>query len=189
MSFRSGDAIALRQFFRGRMWWATACVVVEDTPEVLALWLPPGSETMRVVEGGLFDDDWELVPVPLGEPILRLTRGRAAHSILHFRHPDGSHRGWYVNLEEPLRRTGLGFDFDDWLLDLWRLPNGEWRMLDEDELEGAVARGLVSAAVSASARAEAERVMEADDFPTGWEDFEPDPSWPAPRLPPGWDSV
>lgn len=187
MYFRSGDEIVLRQFFRGRIWWATACVVIEDAPELLALWLPQGSETMRVVEGDLFDDDWELAPIPLEEPILRLTRRPAAHSILHFRRPDGTHRGWYVNLEAPLRRTALGFDFDDWLLDLWRLPAGEWRWLDEDEVAAAADRGLLAPEIAEAARAEAQRVIAADDFPTGWEDFEPDPSSPVPRLRGGWD--
>jgi predicted RNA-binding protein associated with RNAse of E/G family len=188
MYFDSGETILLRQFFRGRVWWATACLVVEDTPAQLVLWLPRGSETMRVT-GGLFDDEWDLVPAPLRQPILRLTRGAVAHSVLHFRHPNGTHRGWYVNFEEPLRRTAQGFDFEDWLLDLWRLPNGTWRLLDEDELEEAVKRGVVSPTVASAARAEADRVIAADDFPTGWEDFAADPSWPIPRLPPDWDAL
>jgi len=26
-------------------------------------------------------------------------------------------------------------------------------------------------------------------WPTGWEDFQPNPSWPLPELPPGWDAA
>ena len=33
------------------------------------------------------------------------------------------------------------------------------------------------------------RVLEEWPFPTGWEDWRPDPSWPIPQLPDGWDRV
>jgi hypothetical protein len=42
---------------------------------------------------------------------------------------------------------------------------------------------------AASARAEGERVLAAWPFPTGWEDFRPDPRWELPQLPAGWDVV
>jgi hypothetical protein len=35
----------------------------------------------------------------------------------------------------------------------------------------------------AEVRAEADRVVAAWPFPTGWEDFRPDPAWGVPRLP------
>jgi hypothetical protein len=96
---------------------------------------------------------------------------------------------WYVNLQEPLRRTPLGFDTCDQLLDLVRTRDGKWRWKDERELGAAVERGFLSNEEAAAIRAEGERVIAADPFPTGWEDWRPDPSWPAPALPPGWDVV
>lgn len=42
---------------------------------------------------------------------------------------------------------------------------------------------VLSDEVAAGVRAEAERVIAADSFPTGWEDWELDPSWPVPGLP------
>ena len=62
-------------------------------------------------------------------------------------------------------------------------PDGAVRWKDEDELEHAASLGLVDAA---EVRAEAERVLEASPFPTGWEDFRPEPDWPSPRFPQGW---
>jgi hypothetical protein len=38
-------------------------------------------------------------------------------------------------------------------------------------------------------RAEGERVLAAWPFPTGWEEFRPDPAWPLPGLPEGWEHV
>ena len=60
------------------------------------------------------------------------------------------------------------------------------RWKDEDELERAAAEGLLDAA---EVRAEAERVLAARPWPSGWEEWRPDPSWPAPVLPDGWEVV
>ena len=35
-------------------------------------------------------------------------------------------------------------------------------------------------------RAEGERVLAEWPFPTGWEDWQPDPSWAAPTFPQDW---
>jgi len=31
-------------------------------------------------------------------------------------------------------------------------------------------------------------VLADPPWPTGWEAWRPDPSWPVPELPPGWDA-
>ena len=92
-----------------------------------------------------------------------------------------------MNLEEPQRRTAVGFDFEDDLLDVWVPFGGEPELLDEDELDEAVARGYVSAERALAIRAKAERLMAEPPWPTGWEDWTPEPGWQVPDLPPGWD--
>jgi hypothetical protein len=42
---------------------------------------------------------------------------------------------------------------------------------------------------AAAARADAARLVEEWPFPTGWEDWRPDPGWEPPTLPAGWDKV
>jgi hypothetical protein len=91
-----------------------------------------------------------------------------------------------VNFEQPLRRSRVGFDTFDEKLDLIVRPDGSYRWKDEDELEQAAALGLVDAD---EVRAEAQRVIREWPFPTGWEHWRPDPSWPVPQLPAGWDRV
>ena len=95
-------------------------------------------------------------------------------------------RVWYVNFEEPLRRTPIGVDTFDHKLDLLVFPSGGYEWKDEDELEEAAALGLLDAE---AVRAEARRVLREWPFPTGWEDWRPDPAWPVPQLPAGWDVV
>lgn len=185
--FSSGAAVVLRQLFRGRIWSVHACHVVEDGPAGTVLWLPAEGTRMGA-EGELFGD-WTLVPGRVHRAgILRLTEAESLHSLLRFEHDDGGFRGWYVNFERPQRHTPVGFDIDDLLLDLWFPAAGEPRWLDEDELAEGLAGGFVSRVDAAAARAEGERLLREPPFPTGWEDWRPDPGWEQPRLPDGWDA-
>ena len=67
----------------------------------------------------------------------------------------------------------------------------EWTWKDEDELEATVARGILSTEEADVIRAEGERVIEAlnarrPPFDEPWDQWRPDPSWPAATLPQGW---
>jgi hypothetical protein len=176
-----------RDVHRGRVWRAQACRIVEETDELLVLWIPRRSP-FAVPAGGLRipGDDWELEPGATTRDQLCVARRGRAHSIYLFRGDDGSLDHWYVNFERPLERTPLGVDTFDEKLDLIVRPDGTYRWKDEDELEAAAAAGLLDAA---AVRAEAARVLDEWPFPTGWEDWRPDPSWPVPQLPEGWDVV
>jgi hypothetical protein len=176
---------------RGRVWRAQACRIVEESPELIVLWMPRGTPTLLPV-----DDDGKRIRIPTErwtlEPVeswtrdaVTLTRPGRAHSIYVFWR-EGTFEHWYVNFEEPLRRTPVGYDTFDHKLDLIVMPDGTYRWKDEDELEQAAARGLLD---PDAVRAEAARVLEEWPFPTGWEDWQPDPSWPIPQLPEGWDRV
>jgi predicted RNA-binding protein associated with RNAse of E/G family len=102
---------------------------------------------------------------------------------------------WYVNLEEPLRRTASGFDYMDQTLDIVISPDlSEWHWKDEDELAGAVSLGMISGGRAKELRAEGERVAELmkarkSPFDGGWESWRPDETWPVPKLPRGWDEL
>jgi uncharacterized protein len=189
LGFRTrGDSVALRQLFRGRIWNAVPATVVDDRPEHTVLWLAPA--TTYAMGDDLFGD-WKLreriFETSSGQ--LRLSRAGEPFSVHLFRNSDGSFRGWYVNLERPQQRTTLGFDFEDELLDIFVEPGTEPRWLDEDELEEAVRRGILSPGRAVRIRRTGERVLAEPPWPTGWEDWQPDPGWQVPVLPPGWDRL
>jgi hypothetical protein len=100
---------------------------------------------------------------------------------------------WYVNLQEPLARTPLGFDTVDHLLDVVvELDRSSWRWKDEDELEEGVGAGMFSPADARRFRSWGERardrVLRGDPpFDRDWSAWRPDPAWPVPELPAGWD--
>ena len=102
--------------------------------------------------------------------------------------------GSYVNLEQPCRRTEIGFDYRELALDLVNRADGSEWWKDEDELREVVRRGVLSEEEARALRAEGERVLaryEAGEppFSDGWERWRPDPTWPVAQLPEGWDRV
>jgi predicted RNA-binding protein associated with RNAse of E/G family len=184
-------------------------IVAADREERLALWCPKG--TIRVVPMTppsrpraptraerlaccLALGDWVLAEREWDTSTLWLLEPGAAHAIWVSWRENGEHLGWYVNLQEPFRRSQRRLQTMDHALDVVVEPGGDWRWKDEDELEAMRAHGLIDAGTARAVRAEGERVirrLEAGEppFSEPWADWRPDPSWDLPVLPPGWDRV
>ena len=125
---------------------------------------------------------------------LRLSIPGASYSVIRLSNVDGSLYQWYINLEEPLRQTDIGFDYQDNILDVVVQPNlTDWIWRDEDELEEVVAAGLLSKAKATALYAEGTAAVallqSGKSVFNGWANWRPDPSWPVPALPPGWDKA
>ena len=172
-SFAVGRAIVVRHVRRDRVFLLWTAIVAHDEPDLLALWIPPGARCLRPEVRAALPYDQPLVERPWRAPgVLQLWPSGAGYAIWHFED------AWYVNLQEPFRRRADGVDTADQLLDLVRTRNGRWSWKDEHELAAAVAAGYLDAGEAAAVRAEAERVVALDPFPTGWESWTPDPAWP-----------
>jgi hypothetical protein len=168
-------------------------IVVHDRPEQLALFIPDGTPTKIPPKPGIPRDEWTLHDGTFGHDALRLTRPGDPHSVLLF-WKDGAFNGWYVNLERPLVRSPVGFDYLDRELDIHVHPDRSWHLLDEDEFEEAQRLGVISPEEATAVRAEAERVIrliEAWEAPfcDGWEQWRPEPAWAIPELRSAWDVV
>jgi hypothetical protein len=159
---------------------------VQDTAATTVLWLPPGST--YAIGDDLFGN-WTYEERLLERGQIRVTHRGEPYSVFLFTNHDGSFRGWYVNLERPHRRSELGFDYEDELLDVWIQLGREPELLDEDELEEAVQRGFVSAEAASEVRSTAARVLVEPPWPTGWEEWHPEPGWQLPLLTPGWEKL
>ena len=188
------ETLLLRHVTFGRIVMALPSVVVEQSPERLVTWIDAGTP----IAYPLGRANGRLLPFPewsvdqrrwIGPGRLELTTFGRRHSIRLIRSDDGTFLGWYVNLQASLAESRFGFDTSDWQLDLWIEPNGDVHWKDEDDLEQAVELGILTSQDAADAREEAHRVLEEWPFPTGWEDHRPDPTWPTPTLPDGWDVV
>ena len=195
--FRSGEGIVLREVWQDRVFEARPTIVVEDEPSQVVLLLPAGARCGVPIDGEgrelrLPDREWRLEVRPHGpQPILSFAWPHTPYAVLLW--TVERRRVWYVNLQEPLRRTSIGFDTVDHALDVLIEPDGTgWSWKDEDELREAVAGGLFSAQEAAEFRRWGERAVERvmerrPPFDQEWISWRPDPSWSTPKLPPGWD--
>ena len=196
-----GDIIVVRGVLKGKLWWANPAYVVQDTAQMLALYWPVGTPTRSpVIRPTVQDELYNRIELEernwTDNDVLSLNIERAAHSIQVMKEA-GRHilRCWYVHLQEPLRRTKLGVDTMDQMLDIVISPDRlHWQWKDEDEFSEAERMGVYSAANIASIRAEGKRVMamvqgNAPPFCDGWENWNPPAKWTIPTFPEGWETM
>ncbi len=184
-----------RDVWRGRPHVGWGGYVLEDTDEQVALYLPEGSPLA-------FADDFFGAPHPwsgrdrwFGHGVVQLHRPGSMNSVWVFwtgLRPELA--AWYVNLEEPWRRSPLGFDTQDLELDLVVEPDGSWSFKDDEQLDPWVERGRWTREEVAAIRAEGARLGAELDagrrwWSEEWATWEADPAWAPPVLPEGWDAV
>lgn len=195
----AGTPIVLREIWRGRVFEARPATIVEDAPEQTTLVIPGGVRcAVPVGDDGaelrLPDRPWRLEVRSRGpEPILSFAWPDTGYSVLRWP-TDGGASVWYVNLQRPLERTPVGFDTTDHALDLLVRADGTWAWKDEEELAEAVRLGLFTPGQASAFRAEGERALRRildheSPFDRAWTGWRPDPSWPVPSLPDGWERV
>jgi hypothetical protein len=199
--FRPGTSIVLREVWRGRVFEARPTIVVQDDPEQTTLLLPGGVRCGLPIgadgrELRLPDQPWRLELRPRGDrPILSFAWPDTPYSVLLWTAVE-ERRVWYVNLQDPLMRTAIGFDTVDHALDVVvELDRSSWRWKDEDELAEAVDEGLFTPGEASDFRAWGERAVDRilsgePPFDRDWEGWRPEPAWilpELPELPDGWD--
>ena len=181
-----------RDVWRGTPLVAWGAVVVQDDSELLALYMPEGSPLGFASDffGGPHPwsgkERWE------GHGVLQLQRPGEMHAVWVFWAGAARELGaWYVNLQEPYRRSRLGFDTQDLELDIVITTDGAWRFKDDEKLERWIERGRWTPDEVTAIRAEGKRV--ARDLELGrrwwsdeWATWQPDPEWPEPTIPATW---
>jgi len=192
------DIVVMRGILKGKLWWACPAYVVLDTPELIALYWPEGTPTHSPIRRPTVADELynriQLVERNWTDNnVLSLNMPGTAHSIeLMWEAGTRNVRCWYVHLQEPLRRTRLGFDTMDQMLDIVISPDrSSWRWKDEDEFTEAEAIGVYSHEKAQSIRLEGERVIgllkaNASPFCDGWEEWMPPADWGIPAFPKVW---
>ena len=88
-------------------------------------------------------------------------------------------------MEEPFRRTAIGFDTNDHTLDVVVSSDLKWSWKDEQSMSERVSAGQYSNEFAAAVRAEAEQVVKSIElrlspFCDGWEKWVPDSTWGIP---------
>lgn len=211
--FLAGESVALRSIHdfedRGRaVSFAVAGRVLVDDEHIAVVASPVGSATRkragmgsgpngRLVlaedwDGSYSDGQWS------GAAVVRVHPKGSPWSVWRWHDSAGWAPHWYVNLELPWVRTPLGFDTQDWTLDVIAATgtDGSWsvRYKDEDELEFFVSKGHWSESMRSTIESAGEAATHAAlnrhfPFDADWAEWIPDPTWPAVALPTDWRAL
>lgn len=202
MRRRRGDVVMLRYVLTdGRIDFAWPCRVVKDNDDLLALFIAADSVCKADPKLNAAQKlTAEKKPHPTHDLVwrhdtLRLMFPGASHSVWLFWEGSGRARRfvrYFVNLEAPFVRTPAGFETRDHTLDIEVTPELECSWRDEQDFDDHVALGLYPPDLTAAARAEGQRVIDAIASRThpclnGWSKWAPDPGWTPLALPAGWD--
>ena len=161
-----------QEVWAGRLWAARPLIVVEDIVERSLLWIPCGTRRKvpatpphrddpldihsRTIQN-LLHEDWLMGDDVWDVSSLWILRPGEWHSTWISWLPDGSHLGWYINLQQSLRRTPIGFEAMDLMLDVVVEPDLSWRWKDREEFDEIVQRGLFDDTLAERVMAEAPR--------------------------------
>lgn len=206
--FARGDAVVLRGIRTfGRhglaVGYAVAGVVVVDGPELSVLCTPSGSGVLTRAGVGsgpnarlVLSDDWD------GShdarewhgSVVRVHRAGEPWSVWRWHDGENWVGDWYGNLETPWRRAALGFESQDWALDVVGVgdPTGDdWRVRfkDEDELAFLVQAGEVTADKATTIAEAGDRLAAVArerrwPFDADWSGWVPNAAWDAVPMPP-----
>ena len=203
----AGEVVIHQEVWAGRVWAARPLIVVDDAEEQTLLWIPHGTRRKvpltpphrtdppdihaRTIEN-LHHRDWVLGDHRWDVSSLWiLTPGRWHSTWVSWR-PDGSHLGWYVNLQRPMRRNAVGFEAMDLMLDVVAEPDLSWRWKDRDEFDEIVRRGIFDEGLARKVMSEAIAVIDDIEhrkppFDSDWPGWRPDATWGLPSLADGRD--
>ena len=195
MTWQPGQPIVRREVWRGIPKVACAASVVADTGALLAIHVPEGSPMAFAADFFGAPHAWSTRDRWNGHGVLQLQRPGEMHAVWVFwRGPQREFAGWYVNLQEPFRRTAFGVDTHDLELDIVIAPDGSWEFKDDERLEHWIERGRWTASEVAAIRAEGARI--ATELEAGrrwwsdeWAEWMPDPAESVPELPADWNRV
>jgi hypothetical protein len=196
VTWRKGDVVLRREVLNnGRSWAEVPVIVVRDEPELLATYIAEGAP-FRFPPGHWPTPDglhpWAGKRRWHGHGVLMLQRPGEAHAIWVFWHgPKRAFHGWYVNLQDPFRRTPFGYDTQDLELDIWVPADGPCAWKDDHLLDERVREGRFTPDQVAETSAEGLRVAAQLDqgrrwWDDGWAAWEPGPRWPTPSFSPDW---
>jgi hypothetical protein len=199
-----GDVVALRYLTTdGRIEMAWPCRVVKDTENLLALFIAAGSAykagPKRTAEQKLSMPRFPLPPEEYvwRKDTLRLMLPGRRHSVWLSWDGGGSQRRfarYFVNMEEPFRRTAVGFDTQDHTLDIEVAQDLTWNWRDTEELDEHVKHGFYTAELASEVWNEArlaidEILRRAHPCLRGWSEWAPDAAWGVAQLPAHWSAV
>lgn len=205
MTYRLSETVVLEGMIGPRTGLVIPATLVDTMSSYLACFVPSGTPMLRLLPSPDASLPRVLSHQQIEAPDLRLVSqtwtGKnvlimtpmGGHYAIHARwRSDWTFMGWYVNLQKPTVVRPDRWITEDQFLDIVVHTDRSWSWKDEDELTEAVRIGRLSSAEAASIRTIGESLIpriEGADWPFRSDivTWRPDPTWPVPVIPPGWE--
>ncbi|MBT7191028.1 MAG: DUF402 domain-containing protein [Anaerolineae bacterium] len=144
-SFWSSGENATLRGVGSKVFWAYPTIVVQDTSDMIALYMPAGvlgkdtdhkptpKELLSHAQINITDYQWNRTDV-----LFLIVPGDSFSTYIMWETGTKNLACWYINLQEPIRRTKIGFDTMDHMLDVVISPDmTKWKWKDADEFTEA----------------------------------------------------
>ena len=202
ISFRLAGENAILRGVGKKVLWAFPTTVVQDTSDLIVLYMPAGvlgknvkqkptpQEYLVEEKIKIVDCQWNRTDV-----LFLIVPGDSFSTYVMWDTGTKNLDCWYVNLQEPIRRTKIGFDTMDHALDVVIHPDmSSWEWKDDDEFQEAQKVGYFSAEKARKIWSEGERAVklitsERRSMYEKWATWQANPEWGIPKLSPHWDKV
>jgi hypothetical protein len=197
----AGESATLRGV-GSKVFWAFPTIVVQDTSDLVVLYMPAGvrgknvdhkpatSELFSANKINIIDSQWNRTDV-----LMLIVPSESFSTYIMWETGTKNLDCWYVNLQEPISRTSIGFDTMDNMLDIVINPDMSiWSWKDDDEFAEAQKVGFYSAEKASEIWAEGERAIklitkDRRSLYEQWKKWRADPEWEVPKLSPHWKKV
>ncbi len=185
-----------------KVFWAFPTIVVKDEPDLIVLYMPAGvlgrnvahkpttKELFSPTDIKIVECTWQRTDV-----LMLIVPTEAFSTYIMWETGTKNLICWYANLQEPIRRTSIGFDTMDNMLDIIISPDmTEWKWKDDDEFMEAQKAGFYSSKRARDIQSEGEKAVrlitsERRSLYEEWKEWQADPEWELPKLSPLWDKV
>jgi len=115
-------------------------------------------------------------------------------TIYFWNHASNDFLCFYINFQEPFRRSAYGVDTLDLDLDIIIRPDLSFEWKDEDDYQQAIDHGIIFpdwVLGIEDAKKDVFAKLERRQYPFDgkWLNWMPDPDWSPPNLPENWDKI
>ena len=197
----TGESATLRGV-GSKVFWAYPTIVVQDISDLIVLFMPTGvcgknvdhkpapRELLSADQIKIIDSQWKLTDV-----LMLIVPDEAFSTYIMWETGTKNLKCWYINLQEPLRRTSIGFDTMDNMLDVVISPDmSNWQWKDDDEFAEAQNLGLYTTEKAREIWTEGEMAVrlvtkERRALYAQWEKWNGALEWVVPKLSPLWQET
>ena len=195
--------IIIREISKGKIWTVRPVTIIQDSASLIVFYIAPGTSFKHPKEidsdnvpRHLVSSNWRLVDKTWkGGGAIYISKPHEPYMIIGFMNDGNSEvERWYINLQDPLRRTDLGFDYLDMELDVEINKDlSQWKWKDEDQFDELVSNGIIPLSKSIELRKIGQNiatsVINKESIIEKWKDWVPPFDLTIHNIPDNWNII